>query len=138
MVRLIAGCIAVAWAFAGWRNLPRLDHPSALAAGLAIGGTCAISYFCGKTLTKNSAYASARAYAEARAAAVAQSKSQAAANVNLFMGNPELGASYVAAQQLGGLDGASWIGSRKQEAEQDVLVQMVEDGGQLEEVGESA
>ena len=29
MFRLIGGAVGVAWALAGWANLPRLDHPQA-------------------------------------------------------------------------------------------------------------
>ena len=134
MLRLIVAVVAAAWAVAGWKNLPRLDHPSNIAAGLAIAGTCGVCYWCGRALTRNSAYASARAsaIATARAAADAKSNAQAAAAINVFMAGPEGGTAGSVPLAVQGLDDAPWIGPPKAVAEQDVVVQMLEDGGQLE------
>lgn len=131
MFRLLAGAIAVAWALAGWRNMPRLEHPQATAAGLAIGGTVWIAYWLGAKQTSATANASAWAKAEARAAAIAASTSAAAAtsNVNVVFA-PELGARMAGEARLTGLESAPWMvgATRDAELEQDFLVQALEDG----------
>ena len=139
MVRLIAGCIAVGWVFAGWRNMPRLDHPSALAAGLAIGGTCFISYWCGRSLTRNAAYAAARANAEARALAASQSRAQAQAVVNVFQSAPAEERQALVPRTARGLEDAPWIaGPKSAVVEQDVLDSMLGDAGEsVDQLAES-
>ncbi len=128
MIRLIAGGIAIVWAYSGWKNLPRLDHPSAMAAWLAIAGTCVLCYFLGARQTRATAIASAMAKAEAHAAALASSSSNSSAQV-LVQVAPEFGARSRAMHELDGLDRAAWIGAPKQVAEQDVMAMAMEDGG---------
>jgi hypothetical protein len=129
MFRLIGGLTGVAWALAGWANLPRLDHPQATAAGLAIGGTCLLSYFLGARQTRVSAEASAWAKAEARAAAIASSSSSSSAQVAVVISS-ELGARAAGQERLSGLESAPWmVGAvRQDDIEQDVVAQMIEDG----------
>lgn len=131
MFRLIGGAVGVAWALAGWANLPRLDHPQATAAGLAIGGTCLLSYFLGARQTRVSAEASAWAKAEARAAAIASSSSTSTSAAQVVVAiNSEHGARVQGQERLVGLESASWmIGAAPQvDVEQDVVAQMIEDG----------
>ena len=132
MFRLIAGAICVAWAFSAWRNAPRLDHPSNLAFGLAIVCSCAVCYFCGRSLTKAQAWASARAHAEARALARSQSEAKAQAAVQVFMGQAPEQREQLVPVFARGLESAPWIGPAKQVAEQDVVAQMIEDGDAVE------
>lgn len=131
MFRLIGGAVGIAWALAGWANLPRLDHPQATAAGLAIGGTCLLSYFLGAHQSRASAEASAWAKAEARAAAIASSSSASSSNAQVAVViSSELGARVQGQQKLTGLESAPWMvgASRQEEVEQDVVAQMIEDG----------
>lgn len=131
MFRLIGGAVGVAWALAGWANLPRLDHPQATAAGLAIGGTCVLSYFLGARQTRVSAEASAWAKAEARAAAIASSSSASTSQAQVAVViNSELGARIQGQERLTGLEAAPWmIGAVPQvDVEQDVVAQMIADG----------
>jgi hypothetical protein len=129
MFRLIGGAVGIAWVLAGWANLPRLDHPQATAAGLAIGGTCVLSYFLGARQTRVSAEASAWAKAEARAAAISSSSSSSQAQVAVVI-NAENGARVQGQGRLSGLESAPWmVGAVPQsEIEQDVVAQMIEDG----------
>jgi hypothetical protein len=129
MFRLIGGAVGIAWALAGWANLPRLDHPQATAAGLAIGGTCVLSYFLGARQTRVSAEASAWAKAEARAAAIASSTSTSNAQVAVVLSS-ELGARVQGEKRLAGLECAPWMidAAPVAEAEQDVVAQMIADG----------
>ena len=131
MFRLIGGAVGIAWALAGWANLPRLDHPQATAAGLAIGGTCLLSYFLGARQTRVSAEASAWAKAEARAAAIASSTSTSTSQAQVVVAiNAENGARVQGQGKLAGLESAPWmIGAVPQvDVEQDVVAQMIEDG----------
>lgn len=131
MFRLMAGAVAVAWALAGWSNLPRLEHPSAAAAGLAIGGCCLLCYLFGARNTRASAEASAWAHAEARAAAIASSTSAATSTAQVAVViSPELGARVAGQNRVSGLDAAPWMigATRDPELEQDWIEQSVADG----------
>lgn len=140
MIRLVAGLIAVAWAVAGWMNLPRLAHPQASAAGFAIAGTCLVCYWLGAKQSKASAWASAWAKAEARANAIASSTSASTSTAQVaVIVSPALGANVQGRGRLTGLEAAPWMleAHRDAELEQDFLAQSLEDG-QGEELAEYA
>lgn len=135
MLRIIAVAIACVWAWAGWKNMPRLEHPQSTAAGLAIAVSCLVSWWVGVSGARASARAEAYARADARAAARSESRSQAAAAVNLYMGVP----SEIREQSVPlagrGLESAPWIGAPKVAMlEQDLAESMMEDGQLAEEV----
>lgn len=108
MGRLVLGIVAAAWVLAGWRNMPRLDDPSAGAAGVMIAATCVLCYFCGRRRAYAQATAIANARAEARAAAAATSTSTAQAAVIVQL-DPALGARQAAAEAHGQPE---WIAPR--------------------------
>lgn len=140
VLRLGAVLVAVAWALAGWRNLPPLEQPQASAAGLAIGATCFLSYLFGSRSTLASATATATARAEAHAAALAQSNSSSNSTAQVAVViSPGMGAASVGATKFGGLDSAPWMigATRDEELEQDWLEQATLDG-EGEEAAEHA
>lgn len=131
VLRLGAVLMAMAWALAGWANLPRLDHPQASAAGFAIGGTVFVAYLFGSRSTAASAMATANARAEAHAAALAHSASASSSSAQVAVViSSELGASAAGARQFSGLEAAPWMvgATRDPELEQDFLAQSLADG----------
>lgn len=131
MLRLGGVLIALAWVVVGWRNMPRLEDPQALAAGIAVGVTCLLAYFMGRRSSSATAIAQAVASAEARARARASATSTSQAVGNVFV----VGAGGAVApspagdrmEYLGGLDAAPWIGAPKPLMEQDVMESIGED-----------
>lgn len=108
MLRVIAGAMACAWALAGWRNMPRLAHPAASAAGLAIAGSILIAYWLGGKRVKESAVAMAVAKAEATALASVQASNDNRSNAQVVVHlDPGVGA--LRAGQVTGLDSAPWM-----------------------------
>jgi hypothetical protein len=105
MFRLLAWIMAASFAFAGWRNLPRLDHPQASAAGVGIGACILLSYYAGTRRKRDAAVAVAVARAEARAAAHAGATAAVVNHVAVVV--PERGAR--AAGATLGLDDAPWL-----------------------------
>ena len=119
--------MAAAFVLAGWRNMPRLDEPSAKAAGLVIGLALVLAYSLGARATRASAMATAVASAEARATALAQGGS-ARSTVNVVIAD---GGRRAARAEHGGLDALPWVDydapAVASELPQDVLESMTED-----------
>lgn len=129
MTRLVAAAIAVAFVFAGWRNLPRIDDPQAGVAGLLLGGAVVLAFFIGRRTVHAEAVATAIATAHAEAAAAAHAGAQALSQVVVNVGEPVAGgARQVAAQRYGQ---PAWIGPARFETEQlegsDALASMLDD-----------
>jgi hypothetical protein len=126
-VKLILGIMAGAFALAGWRNMPRLDQPSASAAGLVIGICLVLAYNLGARSTRASAMAVATARAEAHATALAQGGS-ARSTVNVVIAD---GGRRAARAEHAALDDLPWIDYSAQpvasELPQDVIESMTED-----------
>lgn len=115
LLTVVLGC---AWVFAGFRNLPRLSHPSAAAVGLVVGVCLLLAYRAGRRSVSDSAIASAVARAEASALAAARSRaeSSSAAQANVFVNlDPAQGAR--AAGAATGLDSAPWLVGAHRRAE---------------------
>jgi hypothetical protein len=112
MARVVVGFIAAAFVFAGWRNLPRLDQPSAGAAGLLLAGAVVVAFFLGRRSVHAEAVATAVASARAEAAAAAHAGAQAVSQVVVNVGD---GARAVAAREYGQ---PAWIGPARFESEQ--------------------
>ncbi len=111
---LVTTVLCVAFAFAGFRNLPRLEQPASAAAGLAIAFACWVCFRSGQRQARESAKTAAIAAAEAAALAAATSEASssstagASASVNLLvLGDRSRGAR--AAGQATGLDEMPWI-----------------------------
>lgn len=101
---------AIAWALAGWRNMPRLEHPQAAAAGFMVAVSVWLAYWAGTRTQRSKAVAAAVARAEAAALAVAQggaAASDARAQV-VVINNPVAGGRH-AAEAAVGLDAAPWL-----------------------------
>lgn len=107
---LLTVAFAVAWAWAGFRNLPRLGQPASSAAGLAIAVACWLCYLSGRRAARASAVAAAIATAEAHAAsaAVADSTATASSAVNVLVVT-DRGAGARATGAAAGLDDMPWI-----------------------------
>lgn len=105
--------LSVAWAFAGFRNLPRLSHPQGAAAAVIVAVCILVAYRAGRKAVTASAVAAAVAQAEATAVAAAQSRSDSQATANVIVvNNPQRGAR--AAGVAAGLDDMPWmIGSHR-------------------------
>ena len=98
------GLLSAAWAFAGWRNLPRLAHPSSAAAGLIIAVSLYVAFRIGQRSVTRSAVA--RAVAIAAPGAACASTSSSTAQVAVIV-HPELGAQR--AGRVFGLEDAPWM-----------------------------
>lgn len=103
MYRVVISILAVAFAFAGFRNLPRTSDPQAAAAGLVLGGLVVLAFVGGRRSVKAEAVATAVASARAEAAAAAHSNAQALSQVNI-----SLGAREAAVAEFG--EQPEWIG----------------------------
>lgn len=130
MMRLLAVVLGVAWAFAGFRNLPRLPAPQSAAAGALIAGAIALAYVAGKRRQIDSAVAVAVANAEAHAAAVANVavSNQASSNVQVIIVDPDRGAARAGAAT--GLGDLPWMVGTHRSVELDeteVIDTMLED-----------
>ena len=135
-MRWLGLLFGLAWVVVGWRNLPPLGERSALAAGVAIGVTCWLSWYAGKATTRASATAIANARADARAAAVAASSSSSQAVGSQVV---IVGAGGASPEVLSGLDAAPWIaGARGGQIDQDLVeslsLDVGEDLDQVEEI----
>ncbi len=111
---LVTTVLCAAFAFAGFRNLPRLDQPASAAAGVAIAVACWICFRSGQRQARDSAKTAAIASAQAAAVAAAaadsssSSTSGASASVNvLVLGDRTHGAR--AAGAATGMDEMPWI-----------------------------
>lgn len=98
----------MAWALAGWRNMPRLSHASSAAAGLAIAGCCLSCYWLGTRTKRAAAIAVATAHAEATAMASVQAATASNASVNLYLGGRAAEGASRAGHYLG-LENAPWL-----------------------------
>lgn len=117
--RLLVICFGIGWAFAGFRNLPRLPQPYAAAAGVIVASSLALAYWAGTRRRRDSAVAAAVAKAEAHAAAVANVASSARSDVttNVIVVDPERGAQRAGASL--GLADAPWLVGRHRTIELD-------------------
>jgi hypothetical protein len=109
--KIAAVLMAGAWAFSGWRNMPRLEQPYPAAAGVVIA-TCILGAYwagtrhaAGKVIARAVAQADARA--DAQAAAVAGAR---ASNRTYVVVNPAEGARARGAAEFGNPE---WIGGAK-------------------------
>lgn len=126
MTRVVVGALMVAWALAGWRNMPRLEDPQASAAGTAVAVSVLAAWWLGRRSVRASAVAAA--VASAVAAAEARSQATAAAQASVVV-NLATGARQAAARDYGGLDAAPWIvsGQTVPELEGEALDSALED-----------
>lgn len=98
MFRVVIGFVAVAFVFAGFRNLPPIENAHAGAAGLVFGGLIVWAFMLGRRSVKVEAVATAVANARAEAAAAAHAGAQSVAQV---MVNVNDGARATAAREYG-------------------------------------
>lgn len=121
MGKIVVGFLAVAWAFAGARNFPRLNETSNAAACVVVASCVVGAYWLGCRSKRASAMAvaAAVAIAESRAASAAT----ATASVHVVL-DPSLGAMYSGA----GPGSLPWIGAREVDMiESDAVDSMVLD-----------
>lgn len=128
MFALVAALSAAAWAFAGWRNMPRLADPSASAAGVMMAGSVLMAWWAGTRHAAAKVIGRAVASAEARAESRAQSASAATADARqVVIVNATEGARAVGAAEYG-TGGLPWVtGVRAVDADSDVSANIAAD-----------
>jgi hypothetical protein len=125
--KVIAVLSAMAWAFAGWRNMPRLSHPVATAAGVSIAVAIMLGYWAGTRHAAAKVIATAIARAEATAVSVSASAAQAHADSRqVVILNMADGARAVGAAEYGPVP--EWIGQARHAAlDEETMTNLVAD-----------
>lgn len=116
MTRAVALVLGVVWALAGWRNLPPLDHRSAVAVGFVMASSIGLAYFAGTRRQHDVNRATAIASAEATALASVAAVTSSSSSVNVFVASPATAAPARAAraERYALLEDAPWmVGSHR-------------------------
>lgn len=114
MFKIVIGVLVCGWVFAGWRNLPRIPHPYAPAAGAVIASCMLLAYWAGTRRRRDEAVAVAVARAEAKALAAVKATQTNTQQVAVIL-DPNLGAARRG--EVLGLDSAPWLAGAHTAAE---------------------